>query len=659
MDLLANTIVDYFASNNEMSLAFVVKPGAERFQVQGVSKTDKITPRQVLAIHGLIGKDSMNSLVEIQNAIHDAMNEVELDLLWEDLLEKGSSFSVEEICMEYFGDTKPVNLSAMARRLLEDNVHFKRVQNHFEVNSQEEAAKIEELRRQRAEKAALRERTKEWLANALNIKPSEPAIAVPEEQELFVSQVLEYLLRGSNNEAVNLLVAASTKLPPRQVAIRMLHNCNRFPEDADEFLLVNGIHSGFSKSVLEEAGKIEPFPEDSSRQDLTSLETFSIDDAETMEIDDALSCRMENDKTIVGIHIADPAYFVEKDDSLDLAAEDRPLSLYLPTTFVPMFPERLSHDLASLVKGQVRPSLTFTVTFDAENKMQDWSIGSAKIKVAKRLTYVEADQMMQSGDDSMSVAMRKLDAIAQNLRKYREIDGAVSLNRPEMKIRVRNKQISVEYVDQETPSHQMVGEFMILANNLAAKYALVHDIPVIYRAQDEPSEPVASLKHYEPCLFDQMVRRMRRTHLSTYPAPHFGLGLDLYVQVSSPLRRYADLVILRQLSAHFANQPLPYKQEELFAILDKVDSTSSQNKYLEREANRFWMLEYIAANCIGHEFNATVVRIEGNLVLGELEQLYERGLVYTRGHVHIGEQIRVRVRESSAKNGRLVLDMLN
>ena len=510
MDLLANTIVDYFASNNEMSLAFVVKPGAERFQVQGVSKTDKITPRQVLAIHGLIGKDSMNSLVEIQNAIHDAMNEVELDLLWEDLLEKGSSFSVEEICMEYFGDTKPVNLSAMARRLLEDNVHFKRVQNHFEVNSQEEAAKIEELRRQRAEKAALRERTKEWLANALNIKPSEPAIAVPEEQELFVSQVLEYLLRGSNNEAVNLLVAASTKLPPRQVAIRMLHNCNRFPEDADEFLLVNGIHSGFSKSVLEEAGKIEPFPEDSSRQDLTSLETFSIDDAETMEIDDALSCRMENDKTIVGIHIADPAYFVEKDDSLDLAAEDRPLSLYLPTTFVPMFPERLSHDLASLVKGQVRPSLTFTVTFDAENKMQDWSIGSAKIKVAKRLTYVEADQMMQSGDDSMSVAMRKLDAIAQNLRKYREIDGAVSLNRPEMKIRVRNKQISVEYVDQETPSHQMVGEFMILANNLAARYALVHDIPVIYRAQEEPSEPVHPIRHYEPCLFDQMIRRMRR-----------------------------------------------------------------------------------------------------------------------------------------------------
>lgn len=659
MDFLANTIVDYFAGNNEMSLAFVVKPGAERFQVQGVSKTDKITPRQVLTIHGTAGKDAVGSLVEVQNAIHDAMQTVELDLLWEDLLEKGTSFTVEEICQEYFGDTKPVNMSAMARRLLEDNVHFRRVQNHFDVNNREEAEKIEELKRQRAEKAALRERTKEWLANTLNLKLAEPAIAVPEEQELFVSQVLEYLLRGSNNEAVNLLSAASTKLNPREVAIRMLRNCGRFPEDADEFLLVNGIHSGFSKTVLEEAEKLEPFPENSSRQDLTELEAFSIDDAETMEIDDALSCRTDGDKTIVGIHIADPAYFVAKDSSLDFAAEDRPLSLYLPTTFVPMFPERLSHDLASLVQGQVRPSLTFTVVFDAENKMQDWSIGSAKIKVARRLTYIEADQMMTSGEDSISAAMRKLDAIARNLRKYREIDGAVSLNRPEMKIRVRNKQVTVEYIDQETPSHQMVGEFMILANNLAAKYALVHDIPVIYRAQDEPSEPVTPLKRYEPCLFDQMVRRMRRTHLSTYPAPHFGLGLDLYVQVSSPLRRYADLVILRQLTAHFANHPLPYKQEELFAILDKVDSTSSQNKYLEREANRFWMLEYIAANCIGQEFNATIVRQEGNLVLAELEQLYERGIVYTRNHVRLGEQIRVRVREASAKNGRLVLDMIN
>ncbi|MBR6057125.1 MAG: RNB domain-containing ribonuclease [Victivallales bacterium] len=658
MDFLVNTIVDYFAAN-DMSLAVVIKPGAERFQVQGVSKTEKITPRQVACTHGQAGKDTLSSLVEIQNAIRTVMQEIETDLLWDALLEKGGSPTLDEICQEYFGDTKPINISALARVMLQDSVHFKRVQNHFEINSKEEAEKILALRRERAEKAALRERTTAFLAAALARKEPEPFVQVPEEQELFISQVIEFLLRGANSEAVNLLAAAREKLNVREIAIRLLRNTNRFPEDADEFLLVNGIHAGFSKSVLEKAESLKDFPADSDRLDLTELEAFSIDDEETMEIDDALSCRVDGENTIVGIHIADPAYFVAKDDELDAAAEERPLSLYLPTTFVPMFPERLSHNLASLVCGEIRPSLTFIVTFDSEANIVDWKICSAKIKVAQRLTYVEADRMMENGSDSVSSAIRQLDRIAKLLKKYREEDGAVSLNRPEMKIRVRNGQVFVEYVDQETPSHQMVGEFMILANNLAARYALRNDIPVIYRAQEEPSEPVSTLKHYDPCLFDQMVRRMRRTRLSTYPAPHFGLGLDLYVQVSSPLRRYADLVILRQLSAHFANKPHPYRQEELFSVLDNVDSTSNQNKYLEREANKYWMLEYIAKNCLGRIFPAMVVRQEGNLVLAEIDQLYERGVVYTRDHVRLGEKITVRVRESLPKSGRLVLEMVN
>ena len=659
MDFLVNTIIDYFTGNNEMALAIVVKPGVERLQVQSVAKTEKITPRQILTAHGTADGGNLSKLPEIQNAINEAMKEVETDFLWENLLEKEGQFSVEDICQEYFGDKQPINISALARVMLEDNVHFKRVQNQFTVNSREEAEKIETLKRQRAEKAALRERTMKWLSDTLAAKPAESPQPVPEEQEAFIANTIDFLLRGSNNEAVNLLSAASGKLNVREIAIRMLRNCGRFPEEADEFLLANGIHAGFSRSVLEETDKLEAFPEGSERLDLTQLEIFSIDDEETMEIDDALSCRTEGDKTIVGIHIADPAYFVPKDTPIDLAAEDRPLSLYLPTTFVPMFPERLSHDLASLVKGKVRPSLTFIVTFDADGEMDDWTICSAKIRVSKRLTYKEADKMMESREDSVSDALRKLDVISRKLKQYREEDGAVSLNRPEMKIRVRNNQITVEHIDQETPSHQMVGEFMILANNLAAKYALVHDIPVIYRAQEEPSEPVHPIRRYDPCLFDQMIRRMRRTRLSTYPAPHFGLGLDLYVQVSSPLRRYADLVILRQLSAHFANQPLPYKQEELFSILDNVDSTACQNKSLEREANKFWMLEYIARNCIGQEFDAIVVRQEGNLVLAEIDRLFERGVVYTRDHVKFGERLRVRIKDASSKTGRLAMEMLN
>ena len=118
-----------------MALAIVVKPGVERLQVQSVAKTEKITPRQILTAHGTADGGNLSKLPEIQNAINEAMKEVETDFLWENLLEKEGQFSVEDICQEYFGDKQPINISALARVMLEDNVHFKRVQNQFTVNS--------------------------------------------------------------------------------------------------------------------------------------------------------------------------------------------------------------------------------------------------------------------------------------------------------------------------------------------------------------------------------------------------------------------------------------------------------------------------------------------------------------------------------------------
>ena len=97
MDFLVNTIIDYFASNNEMSLAFVVKPGVERLQVQSAVKTEKITPRQILVSHGVANGANLSKLSEILNAVNEAKKEIEIDFLWENLLEKNVQLSVEDI----------------------------------------------------------------------------------------------------------------------------------------------------------------------------------------------------------------------------------------------------------------------------------------------------------------------------------------------------------------------------------------------------------------------------------------------------------------------------------------------------------------------------------------------------------------------------------
>ncbi|NMA20359.1 MAG: RNB domain-containing ribonuclease [Lentisphaerae bacterium] len=664
MQFPENTIIDYFGSN-EMSLGTVVKVSGERLHVQGATpQINKISPRQVLATYGDAGKNPLNQLAAMQLQIQETMAEIDLELLWEELQPQANqTLPLEEITNTYFTKATSLQLSAMARKLIEDKLHFQRQGKEFLVRSVEGVKELENLLRQRAERAALKERQRAWLQDVLTGNKTIP-VPVPEEMEQIVQHSQDYLLNGFNSDTINLLSAVNAKQSTRETALKLLRLTDRLPEDADEFLLVNGIHAGFSKEAMKHASEIPELAElpdeMQKRLDLTEEFAFSIDDEWTHEIDDALSFRKEADRLLVGIHLAAPSCFVQKGDILDDAAVERPLSLYLPTTTVTMFPPDVSCRLASLDEGKLRPTMSFQVEFSTDGEIIDWRLSSAQIRVQKHLTYLEADQMLTNGSDApLASTLRELQRLADILQSSREEAGGVNLNRPELKIMVRQGKITVTEDDQETPSHYLVREFMILANHLAAKYALRHQIPVIYRAQDPPSEPVTTMTCYDPLEFDQMVRKMKKTRLSTYPQAHAGLGLDLYTQVSSPIRRYADLVIQRQLAAHLENQPPPYTQEELFAVLDNVEQTTMQNRSLEREAKRFWLLEYLRREYMDCPLDATIVRLDGSLVLAELNRFYERGVVMTRERLQTGEKIQVRILEINPKGGRMALEIIN
>ena len=663
MPYALHTIVDIFG-NSDLSLGVVVKDQGERIQVQNVmNQVVKIPLRQVLCDYGRCPTNNpVPSLVDLQNQISALQSEIDLGLLWEDLLAKPELTSVPEITQDYFGTAEKPQLSAMARLLVSDSLHFQRNGVNFSAHTPEEVAQLTELRRARAEKAALKERTSAWLTKVIAANAEQCAkepLEVPEELEPFVKRCLDYLLRGLNSDAVNLLAAATSRLSPRELAIVLLRKTNRLPDDADEFLLANGIHAGFTDEALQFTQALPPYAPSPEREDLTHLEICSIDDEWTREIDDALSLETLPDGDFqVGIHLANPSFFVHKDDLLDKIAAERPLSLYLPTTTVTMFPEHLGCDLASLNEGQLRPAMSFLVQMKPDGEILDWRFCPSRIRVTHRLTYVEADRILQEAPetDRLGTALRGLKTLAEAYQRIREEAGAVSLNRPELKLHVEHDVITAEREDQETPSHNLVREFMVMANYLAAKYALRNDLPIIYRCQEAPLDDVHSVIHYDPIDFDQQVRKMKRTRLSTYPAPHFGLGLDLYAQVSSPLRRYADLVLQRQLEAHLTGQPLPYQQTELFGILDNVDRTASQNRALEREARAFWTLEYLRRNYLGKSIPATVVRQEGALTLAELDDFFVRGVVMTRDRPRLGDHLTVRVADVQPKQQRLTLE---
>lgn len=653
-----DVILDYL-SGNDLCLCMVVKDGDGRVQVKGVTQeTSKIPYKQILVSHGKPTADVRHALVNMQNSIVQEMEGIDSGFIWEIFADTPGDHTLEEISENYYGDKDALHISALGRKLVADMEHFARIQGNaksLKVRSREEFEEFVHMKQLRAERAAKRERAMEWLQTALEYKGEDP-FPVPEEQENLVSNAADYLMCGTNSEAVNLLSRTGDKRGARENAIRLLKKTGRMPEDADEFLLSNGIHAGFPKAALEYAENLPDSFDEEGRRVIENETIFSIDDVETMEIDDAISCRKVGDEYQVGVYIADPACFVSKDDALDEVAAERPLSLYLPTTTVKMFPDHLSCDLASLNMGVKRPALAFSMRMTADGEVQDWELFPAIITVTRRLSYDEADTMIENGDDEIAEALRGLLQVADESRKFRESDGAVVLNRPELRVRVsKDGDIKVSMEDQESPSHRLVGEFMVLINNLAARYALRNELPVIYRVQDPPSGPVSSVHKYEPYFFDQQVRRMKRTRLSTYPQPHFGLGLDLYIQISSPLRRYADLVMHRQIAAKCLDRPVPYTQEELFVILDNVDRTAGTNKSLEREANNYWMLEFLRRKFVGKSMGATVIKVEGAAVIAELDYYCERGIVITRDKPSPGEHIKVAIKEVYPDAGRLVL----
>ncbi len=263
MGYSVNHIVDC-VGNGELCLGIVVKDQGERIQVQGPTKqVSKVSLKQVVADYGRCPTNHpLPTLTALQNDINAIQAEIDTTFFWETLVESApESRPLSTQAEEYFGASPGARqCSALGRALMAAPLRFRYDGTGFSPNSPEEIARLEELRRQRAEKASLRERTRQWLTQAIGAEEAaclREALPVPEELESFLSQCTDYLLRGQNSPAVNLLATAGSRLSPRELALSLLRKTHRMPKDADEFLLANGIHAGFSPDVLAAAEALQ------------------------------------------------------------------------------------------------------------------------------------------------------------------------------------------------------------------------------------------------------------------------------------------------------------------------------------------------------------------------------------------------------------------
>ncbi len=570
---------------------------------------------------------------QISDKVSARQSEVDVELLWQSIGSTQREMEPAELAELFFAETSPEAASAVFRALSADNLFFKRKGSQFLARSAEQVS-TELTRRQRQRE---REEFREHASSIITQLLRRTDAAIPEEAQPLVDRIQNWLRYQTGDEVGALLEEIAGPAKARDAAYDILLRAGKIDPSLDRFLVMAGIDPEFSPQLIEVAKQLPAYVHQETRLDYEDPLTFTIDDEDTREVDDALSVQEKDGEIIVGVHIADVSAFVQKGDLLDAEAANRSSTIYLPAASVRMFPERLSTDLASLNAGAPRPAYTVEVRFDQQGNRLGYRIALTTVKVDKRLSYEGADNALNAGDTALEILHR----IAKQLHETRAARGAITFRRPELKIRVNGNDIEIKKIDPNSPSRFIVSEMMILANGLSADFATVNALPVIYRTQ-EPREALAveDKPAVEALAFERLRKTFKRSRLSLTPGLHSGLGLSAYTQASSPIRRYADLVTQRQFTARLTGTPIAHGREELLRILAAAEAAEQEIRAIEDRSTNYWLLEFLSRHKKDQSMSAVVLDSKGNI---ELEDYYLRAKVTATTKTEPGDTVQVQI----------------
>lgn len=423
-----------------------------------------------------------------------------------------------------------------------------------------------------------------------------------------------------------------------------------------EILLENGFPLEFPDEAMEEAARIPdqiPKTEVEQRKDIRDILTFTIDPIDAKDFDDALSFRvLKNGNYEIGVHIADVAHFVEEDSALDKAAYEKATSVYLPDRVNPMLPEHISNVLCSLRPHEDR--LTFSAIFQIGPKgqlKQHW-LGKTVIHSDHRFTYEEVQEIIETKEGLYADEILILNHLAQRFRKQRFKNGAINFSSQEVRFKLdENKKPIGIIIKESKEAHQLIEEFMLLANRIVAgdlsKIKVKNKpIPFPYRVHDNPDEeklipfvafarkfghkfdtssPDAIASSFNQMLIDvhgkpeqhvleQLgIRTMAKAKYATKNIGHYGLGFEDYCHFTSPIRRYPDVLVHRVLERVLETKKdsvsLPVsKGVRTEAMEEKCKHCSERERAAmeaERAANKYKQVEYMQ-NFLGEEFEGVI-----------------------------------------------------
>jgi len=595
------TLVE-FRLNSDRRLAVADRPEGKKHWIvtddRGQSHT--LHPRQVT--YEILNETyKPGNITTFLCEIQPYLDPSSLEVAWEILSETGESTNPAEMAMLLFSEkTAPLCYAAYCL-LSDDKLYFKQKSDRYEPRP---ANQVAELRHQLGMEA---QRQREWESYLERIQQtlSGEAVEWQSSDRARLDAIERFATLGDEathrTPALETLAALKRSETPES-AFQLLIDLGLWSPHENLSLRRSQIPTHFSTKVLEVLHHRLEFPpvdSNADRLDLTHLKVYTIDDESTREIDDGLSLEILPDgQQRLWIHIADPTRWLTPGDDLDLEARRRVTTLYLPTGMISMFPSELATGPMSLNQGEVCCALSFAVILDESGGVQDFSIHTSLIKATYRLTYDDVDEMLQWGVQAES-ELETIARWAKRREQWRQSQGAISIHMPESSIKVNGDGDVNVYVLEDSISRQLVAEMMILAGEVAARYGQKHGLPVPFRAQPQPELPPEGELLQLPAgpVRSCAIRRcMPRSELSITPARHASLGLDTYTQVTSPIRRYSDLLTHFQIKAHLRGADLPFSPDEVKDLMLTIASTVQEATLVERQTNRYWSLEFLRRN---------------------------------------------------------------
>ena len=402
--------------------------------------------------------------------------------------------------------------------------------------------------------------------------------------------------------------------------------------EMESILAGAGFPLDFPSAVLHEASEIVEHEYDlEERRDFREITTFTIDPVDAKDFDDALSySRTEDGLLEIGIHIADVSHFVKSDSALDKEALKRGNSVYLVDRVLPMLLEKLSNELCSLRPNEDKLTFSVVFTYDEEMNIKKHWIGKSVIHSKRRFTYEEVQEILHGKVGDFVLELNHLNDIAKHTRKERLRNGAIDFESDEVRFKLDEAGLPKElFVKQRLDAHMLIEEFMLLANKYVAHFMAFKNksipVPFVYRIHDLPdpdklqdfmvfahelgvkldlstpkkiskslNQLAELIKENEDLKILQplAIRTMAKAEYNPNNIGHYGLAFEYYTHFTSPIRRYADLMVHRILFDNLKKEKR-YRLDTIEAQCRYISSQERKAMEAERESIRYFQVFYL------------------------------------------------------------------